>query len=256
MARVRVNRSDLGPMCTLGMIGGIGIAIYGVCNLFGDSMLYGNEAVMAIVVGVIFFVLSLIARIANAPFIDGKKQMNAQIAAARKASAPAAVTPPQDPKFLEVYKRLPHCADMEKLKLEAQKAENMVRYGGDYTFFFQSNPCREALLIVHHRFPHVAKRLVNEYYDKYIQVPKPQSTAALTPEQQKHRYVSSQLPTAQDFGGYLDGLKARGLTEEDLKKPEIALREFQQQPSKSFLLYLQLNAPESYQKVLDLYARK
>lgn len=171
MASIRVNRSDLGPMCTLGMLAGIGFIIYGICNLVGDSMLYGNEAAMAIVAGAILFVLSLIARIVNAPFIDGKKQLNARISSApvRKTPAASGVSGiPQDPKFLAVYQRLPNCTDLNNLKLQALKAENMVQYGGDYTFFFKSNPCKEALLIVHRRFPHVAQRLVNEYYDKYL----------------------------------------------------------------------------------------
>ena len=143
----------------MGMIAGIGIAIYGLVQSSGKGFLSSEEAVMAFVCGLIFFGLALLSRIVNAPYINQKKE-------------------------------------------QEKRAQELAR--------------------------------------AYAAAKEVQARTAAS---------------AQDFGGYLDGLKARGLTEEDLKKPEIALREFQQQPSKSFLYYLQLNAPESFRCVLSLFSK-
>lgn len=181
----------MGPICTMGMIAGIGIAIYGVIQLFGDSFLGGYQAVMAIVCGGILFLLALLSRIVNAPYINQKKQQEKRAQDLARAYAAAK----------EVQARTAAASTPAKPKPAAP-------------------------------------------------APKP-----LSPEEQLLRQVLSQLPPAQDFMGYLNGLEARGLTEEDLKKPDVAVREFQQQPSKSFLYYLQLNAPESFRKVLSLYTK-
>ena len=190
MAKIRIYRSDMGPICTMGMIAGIGIAIYGLVQSTDKGFLSSEEAVMAFVCGLIFFGLALLSRIVNAPYINQKKEQEKRAQELARAYAAAK-------------------------EVQARTAASA-----------QAKPKAPA------------------------PAPKP-----LSPEEQLLRHALSQLPPAQDFGGYLDGLKARGLTEEDLKKPEIALREFQQQPSKSFLYYLQLNAPESFRCVLSLFSK-
>lgn len=258
MAKHRVHRSELGPLCTGGMIMGAIVAIMGISELITEKS-YTGEPIMTIVGGAALLILSIIARIYNSPWIDGNRK---QSAAVRAASAPAAVRSstqsvalPQDPKFIAVYNSLPQCADMEKLKKDLIAADQMVAYGGDYSTFFRNNHSKEALLCVYQRYPHIAKRLADQHYDSVVRIYGTFDVGSLSREEQRHRYVMSLSATDSeaDFTDFLFELNCRGLGQAIRNDPETARKEFMNHPSKRFLLYLRENAPAGYERIITSY---
>ena len=258
MARHRVNRSDLGPMCTGGMIMGAVVAIMGISELItGEG--YTGDPIMTTVGGAILLTVSIIARIYNSPWIDGNRKQSAAVGAAsaaasvRSSKQPAAL--PQDPKFIAVFNRLPGCTDMEKLKRELLAADQMVKNGGDYSAFFRNNQSKEALLAIHQRYPHIAQKLAAQQYDSVVRIYGTFDVSSLSREEQRHRYVMSLSATdsEEDFTDFLFDLNCRGVGTAIRKDPEIARKEFMNHPSKRFLLYLRENAPEGYERIIVSY---
>lgn len=257
MARHRVNRSELGPMCAVGMIMGVVVAIVGISELItGDS--YTGEPVMTIVGGVILLIVSIIARIYNSPWIDGNRKIASAVGATSAAavrSSNQSLTLPQDPKFLAVFSRLPNCTDMEKLKKELLAADQMVKYGNDYSAFFRSNQSKEALVAVYQRYPHIAQNLAAQYYDNIVRIYGTFDVSTLSREEQRHRYVMNLSATDSegDFVDFLFDLNCRGIGHAILRDPEMARKEFMNHPSKRFLLYLREHAPEGYERIISSY---
>lgn len=256
MARRRVNRSELGPMCTGGMIMGVIVAIVGIVELITGNG-YTGDPVMTIVGGVVLLIVSIIARVYNSPWIDGTRKPSAAVGAASAAvqSSRQAVTLPQDPKFIAVYNSLPFCADKEKLKKELLAADQMAKYGGDYAVFFRNNPSKDALLAIHLRYPHIAQRLAAQHYDSVVRIYGTFDVGSLSREEQRHRYVMSLSATDSeaDFTDFLFDLNCRGVGKAIRNDPETARKEFMNHPSKRFLLYLRENAPEGYERVISSY---